>query len=81
MWLESGNSKAGLTHVLEGHADDFISQGIDNIPKLLGDVLNKNPINTGSNAKGLFAEYVLNENTYRVAYGTNGYIVLFYPID
>lgn len=81
MWLEKGNSKAGLTHILERHADDFASQGVNDIPKLLEEVLATNPIKTGSNAKGLFADYVLNDNSYRVAYGTNGFIVSFYPID
>ena len=81
MWLENGNSKAGLTHILERHAGDFASQGINDVPKLLNDVLDTNPIKTGSNAKGLYADYVLNGNTYRVAYGTNGFIVSFYPID
>ncbi|MDF2871221.1 MAG: hypothetical protein K0R05_2796 [Anaerocolumna sp.] len=81
MWLENGNSKAGLQHILERHADDFASQGVNNIPSLLEDVLSTNPIKTGSNAKGLFADYSLNGNSYRVAYGTNGYIVSFYPID
>jgi len=55
--------------------------GIDDVPKLLNDVLDTNPIKTGSNAKGLYADYVLNGNTYRVGYGTNGFIVSFYPID
>ena len=81
LWLEQGNTKSGLTHILERHADDFASQGIDDIPQLLKDVLKNTPIKTGSNSKGLFADYVLNGNTYRVAYGTNGYIVSFYPID
>ncbi len=81
LWLEQGNTKSGLTHILERHADDFASQGIDDIPQLLNDVLKNTPIKTGSNSKGLFADYVLNGNTYRVAYGTNGYIVSFYPID
>ncbi len=81
MWLENGNSKAGLQHILERHADDFVSQGVNNIPNLLEDALSTNPIKTGSNAKGLFADYSLNGNSYRVAYGTNGYIVSFYPID
>ena len=27
MWLEKGNSKSGLTHILEKHADDFASLG------------------------------------------------------
>ena len=81
LWLERGNNQSGLTHILERHADDFASQGIDDIPQLLNDVLKNAPIKTGSNSKGLFADYVFNGNTYRVAYGTNGYIVSFYPID
>ena len=81
LWLEQGNVKSGLTHILEGHAEDFASQGVDNIQQLLNDVLKNAPIKTGSNSKGLFADYVFNGNTYRVAYGTNGYIVSFYPID
>lgn len=81
MWLENGNSKAGLQHILERHADDFASQGVNDIPCLLEEVLSTNPIKSGSNAKGLFADYSLNGNSYRVAYGTNGFIVSFYPID
>ena len=81
IWLEKGNSKKGLIHILERHADDFASQGVDNIPKLLENVLSSKPINTGSNAKGLFADYMFKGNKYRVAYGTNGFVVSFYPID
>ena len=75
IWLEKGNSKKGLIHILERHADDFASQGVDNIPKLLENVLSSKPINTGSNAKGLFADYMFKGNKYRVAYGTNGFVV------
>ncbi|WP_290850740.1 PKD domain-containing protein [Eubacterium sp. LMAG:50] len=81
MWLENGNSKAGLTHILERHADDFASQGVSDIPKLLENVLSTNPIKSGSNVKGRFADYIWNGNSYRVAYGTNGFVVSFYPID
>lgn len=81
MWLEKGNSKAGLTHILERHANDFASQGVSDIPQLLEDVLSTKPIKSGSNAKGLFADYMWNGNSYRVAYGTNGFVVSFYPID
>jgi len=81
LWLEKGNSKAGLNHILERHVDDFDSQGIDDVSGLLKDILKTNPIKSSSNAKGLYADYMLNGNTYRVAYGTNGFIVSFYPID
>jgi len=47
MWLENGNSKAGLQHIMERHADDFAAQGVNDIPGLLEDVLSTNPIKTG----------------------------------
>ena len=81
LWLEQGNTRSGLTHILERHTADFASHGVDDIPQLLSDVVKNTPIKTGSNSKGLFADYVSNGNTYRVAFGTNGYIVSFYPID
>ena len=81
LWLEQGNQKSGLTHITERHSDDFASQGIEDIPQLLNEVLKTKHINKGHNQKGLYADYVLNGNTYRIAYGTNGYIVSFYPID
>ncbi len=81
MWLEKGNGKAGLTHILEKHADNFAARGVSDIPNLLKRVLSTKPIKTGSNAKGLYADYVFNGNKYRVAYGTNGFVVSFYPID
>ncbi len=81
LWLESGNSSSGLKHIVDGHAADFTAKGINDIPQFLNDVLQTSPINTGKSAKGLFANYVVNESKYRVAYGTNGYVVSFYPID
>ena len=81
MWLEKGNGTAGLKHILERHGDDFLSQGVKDIPKLLEEAVSTTPIKTGSNPKGLYADYALGENSYRVAYGTNGFVVSFYPID
>jgi len=78
LWLEQGNHTSGLVHILERHADDFAVQNITDIPQLLSDILKTSPVKTGRNAKGSFADFVFNENTYRVAYGTNGYIVTFY---
>ena len=81
LWLEQGNHTSGLVHIWERHANDFAVQDVTDIPQLLFDILKTSPVKTGSNAKGFFADYIFNENTYRVAYGTNGYIVTFYPID
>ena len=60
---------------------NFTSQGIYDIPSFLDDVLSTNPIMNGGNERGLFADYIFNGNSYRVAYGSNGYIVSFYPIN
>ena len=81
VWLEKGNEQSGLKHIVNSHAINFSDRGITDIPAFLNRVVSTNPIKTGSNAKGLFAEYVVNGNKYRVAYGTNGYIVSFYPVD
>ncbi|EAC7758081.1 hypothetical protein FSF01_08355 [Listeria monocytogenes] len=80
LWLEKGNASSGLKHIVDGHAVNFADKGITDIPSLLNKVLNTTPIKTGSSAKGLYADYLINGSKYRVAYGTNGYIVSFYPI-
>ncbi|MBR7163501.1 MAG: minor capsid protein [Clostridia bacterium] len=81
LWLEHGNKTSGLIHILERHANDFAQNNIQDIPSFLNKVLKTKPVKIGNNAKGMFADYVFEQNTYRVAYGTNGYIVSFYPVD
>lgn len=51
------------------------------IHEFLNEVLKTNPVKVGNGTKGSFSEYIMNGTRYRVAYGTNGYIVSFYPID
>lgn len=80
LWLENENANAGLQHIVDGHVTDFAAKGITDIPRLLSDALKTNPINMGTSASGPFADYLVNGITYRVAYGTNGFIVSFYPI-
>lgn len=81
LWLENGSSSAGLKHIVNGHAADFTAKGISDIPRFLNQTLQNAPINTGMGAGGPFADYMINGTTYRVAYGTNGFIVSFYPIN
>lgn len=81
LWLEKGNSSAGLKHIVDGHVADFTAKGVNDIPKFLNEVLKTIPAKVGTGAKGPFAEYIVNGTRYRVVYGTNGYIVSFYPID
>ncbi|MCD7947775.1 MAG: hypothetical protein LUG13_05695 [Oscillospiraceae bacterium] len=80
LWLESGNKEGGLKHILNGHANDFAAKGITDIPSFLNEVLQINPISTGTTASGPFSVYSMDGSLYKVAYGTNGYIVSFYPI-
>ena len=80
LWLEKGNGSAGLKHIVNGHAADFTAKGVKNIPQFLEQVLKTSPIKTGATSKGYYAVYSINGNYYKVAYGTNGYIVSFYPI-
>lgn len=79
MWLEKGTESAGLEHILTKHAKEF--EDVNDVPALLENVLKTNPIKTGITNAGRYADYVFDGTTYRVAYGTNGFIVSFYPID
>ncbi|WP_228478991.1 hypothetical protein [Listeria seeligeri] len=81
LWLEKGNDKVGLKHIVNGHAADFEAKGIKDIPSFLNEVLKAKPIKTGVGKNGPFADYLVDGVKYRVAYGTNGFIVSFYPID
>ena len=81
LWLEIGNESSGLTHILEGHKNNFVSREVYDVVEFLDELLETEPYVTGSNRRGAFSEYSFDGNNYRVAYGTNGYIVSFYPID
>ena len=80
LWLENGTNSAGLKHILNRHAANFNDKGVSDIVSFLQQILRSTPINTGMGAGGPFADYLINGNTYRVAYGANGFIVSFYPI-
>ena len=80
VWLEKGNNLAGLRHIEVRHASDLASRGIADIPGSLTQIMNTTPINVGTKAGGHFADFIFNGNTFRVVYGTNGYIVSFFPI-
>lgn len=90
MWLEMGDEEKGLYHILygspddPGHIEDFAKRGISDVKAFLYDVLQRTPIDTGSKIlksgrKGLWAKYLFDGKKYEVAYGTNGFIVSFYP--
>jgi len=80
VWLENGNSQAGLNHVMN-HADDFAKKGIakDEITDLVMKALNKGEI-VGYQGKGTgrpIYKVTFNGETQGVAItvGSNGFIV------
>ena len=80
-WLEKGNSSSGLTHILNIHKMDFAAKGVSDIPALIQRALSMQPIQNGMGAAGPYADFLIDGTIYRLAYGTNGYIVSFYPIS
>ena len=80
MWLEKGNSASGLEHITKRHASQFVDRGINDIAGFLNKTLQEMPLKTGVNPQGPFSDYLINGNRYRIVYGTNGYIVSFFPI-
>lgn len=86
VWLETGNSSAGLQHIADGHAVDFAARGIsrDQIPNLIFDALENGKIvgstGTGRNARSVY-ETTFNGVTQRVAVGVseNGFVVTAHP--
>ena len=81
LWLEQGNNSAGLKHVRQRHGADFEARGItvEEVPQVLKEVLQTEPIKTGCVKHNPFSIYAYNGSDFLVAHGTNGYIVSFYP--
>lgn len=81
MWLENGNTKSGLIHIIEKHGSDLTNRGINDIPQAIKEITtNVAPYYIGDNGIGVYADYIYNGKRYRIAYGYNGYIISFYPI-
>ena len=86
VWLEKGNEKSGLAHIIERHMDDFakaIGLTEETLPQFLENVISKGMIvsNVPSNAgTGYTRVYDYDGNYYTVTgIGTNGFIVTAYP--
>jgi hypothetical protein len=80
-WLEIGNHKSGLVHIIFRHAGEFIEHGVasEDIPKLLNKALSEGKIvgQQGADGGRPIYETVYNGKTQRVAItvGNNGFIV------
>jgi len=80
MWLERGTQSAGLRHIL-GHTADLAAKGVTgDIPSILKQILQSPPVRRGMSPAGPFADYRIGGNLFRLAYGSNGFIISFYPI-
>ena len=79
-WLETGNVDSGWMHI-EEHATDFQRRGVDDLYSFLNEVLQTQPVKRGVNPTGPYAIYEMDGRQYKLAHGTNGYIVSFYPIS
>ncbi|WP_200372270.1 hypothetical protein [Listeria ivanovii] len=80
LWLEYGNSKAGLNHIEIRHATDFSKRNIRNIPEFIYNILKKEPVSIAISSRGINAIYIMDGKRYLIAYGKNGFIVSVYPI-
>ncbi|PZF90415.1 hypothetical protein C1903_03835 [Listeria ivanovii] len=60
LWLEKGNGKADLKHIIDGHAVDFDARGIQDIPSFLNETLKMNPIKIGIGKNGPYVNYQIN---------------------
>jgi hypothetical protein len=91
VFLEKGNERAGLTHLLLRHYTDFLQKGIDSIGivnLLKHTITNLRPLNIVVEARGLGLEYAFDDTLYpkllhdtlKVAIGFNGFIVTAAPI-
>lgn len=82
MWLETGNDSSGWRHIWQRHGDQLLKCGIpeSNIPHFLHEVIQLGPLSPPiKDARGCHVFYEFNNQRYLLVYGTNGYIVSFYP--
>jgi hypothetical protein len=78
VFLEAGNARAGLTHIIERHGADFARRGISRaqLPKALMTALSEGRV-VGQQGTRPIYEFVFHGKTQRVAItvGDNGFIV------
>lgn len=94
LFLEHGNARAGLQHILHGdsklpgstgHLDDFARKGVDadQVPDLIRTAVTKGDASAVPGKKGTYDISVDFEGTkqkLRVAIGNNGFIVSAFPV-
>lgn len=68
-----------------GPISDFANRGITDVKSFMHQVVQSTPVNTGQRIGKngriqKWAEYIVDNEKYLLAYGDNGFIVSFYPI-
>ena len=90
VWLEKGNNGAGLTHILNKHANHFLKMhnvSNKNIPGYINDIITKGSIEYSrilkkENRDCIEKLYSYNGKHYLLTgIGTNGFIVSEYPVN
>jgi filamentous hemagglutinin len=88
VFLEQGNAKSGLQHIVDRHAGDFARRGIpgEQIPDAVMAAVTRGKVvgqlGSGKNTRSVF-EVEFQGKTQRVAVGVsdNGYVVTAHPAD
>ena len=80
LWLEKGNENVGLKHILSRHNEELERRGVTDIPQFIESLAKQRPIKLSKNSRGYEATYLVSGKKYLLAYGTNGFIVTFYPM-
>lgn len=81
VWMETGNSRSGLEHIIDRHGSEFNGKGIsnDNIPNYILEAVHQgNIVSTqGKRNPRTVYEFTYNGKKHRIAVqvGSNGYIV------
>lgn len=82
LWLEKGNERSGLIHIMKNHKNNFRDVSV---PSLIKELTRQKPYKhfEKNNGKELSDVYVYKKNgkKYLLAYGSNGYIVTFFRIS
>lgn len=83
VWLETGDQKSGLEHIIKRHAKDFEARGIkkEDIPKFIKKALKHGErIETKESKGGEEVILKLEGKQYKIVIASNGFIVTAYPV-
>jgi hypothetical protein len=84
VWLEKGNAKAGLEHIMTRHGSQFSKLGVtgeEKVSRLIMDTLHtKAPVRTVKDGQVFKVLMGGTEREMNIVVGNNGFIVTAYPL-